>query len=228
MESTGTIQAIATAFSTGGIWMWAIFVAQIFSVTIIVERAMRLYMARKTNQTDLMTGYEDDLKGGKLEKVINRVNSMDSQPPIAKVIRAGAQAALDLGGREEIQAQMDEVLLSENSKLKARTGLLAMLGNTGTLLGLLGTIVGLIHAFSAVAGEDAAEKAAMLTKGIAMAMNTTAYGLIMAIPALVAFGILQSRTNTLSEDLNQAALKAFNLISFKNESAPKRKVRVRS
>ena len=103
-----------------------------------------------------------------------------------------------------------------------------MLGNTGTLLGLLGTIVGLIHSFASVAGEDAAEKAAMLTQGIAMAMNTTAYGLIMAIPALVAFGILQSRTNNLSEDLNQASLRAFNILSFKNESSPKRKVRTRS
>ena len=208
--------------------MWAIFVAQIFSVTIIVERLVRLYVSRKTDQTDIMHRYEDDLKSGNLEKVINKVNAMDTKPPIARVVQAGAQAALELGGREEIQAQMDEVLLNENSKLRARTGLLAMLGNTGTLLGLLGTIVGLIHSFASVAGEDAAEKAAMLTQGIAMAMNTTAYGLIMAIPALVAFGILQSRTNNLSEDLNQASLRAFNILSFKNESSPKRKVRTRS
>ena len=228
MENPGIFETIAIAFSQGGIWMWAIFVAQIFSIAIIVERVLKLYLTRKTDQARLVMLFESDMKSGELEDIIDKANAMPSEPPIARVVKAGAQAALDMGGRDEIQARMDEVLLSESSRIQKRTGLLAMLGNAGTLLGLLGTIIGLIKAFAAVADKDPVEKAAMLTNGIAMAMNTTAYGLIMAIPALVMFGILQSRTNSLSEDLNQAALKAYNLLSFKNEAATRRTPRVRT
>ncbi len=228
MENLGIIQLITTAFNQGGIWMWAIFVTQIFSIAIIAERVWKLYLSRDTNNAEMVKHFELDIKAGRLDNVIDRSKAMKEKMPISRVVRAGAQAALEMGGREEIQSQMDEVLLYENSRLSKRTGLLAMLGNTGTLLGLLGTIVGLIQAFSSVSGVDPVEKATLLTQGIAMAMNTTAYGLIMAIPALVMFGILQSRANALAEDLNQAALKVFNLLSFKYESVPKRTVRTKS
>lgn len=218
---------IATAFSTGGIWMWAILIAQVFSIAIMIERFMKLYMARKINQTQIVKQFEVDIKTGNFDQVVRRAQSLGKSSPIGNVIAAGAQAAMDLGGRDEIQAQMDEVLIHENSRLEKRTGLLAMLGNTGTLLGLLGTIVGLIQSFESVSGADPATKAALLTSGIAMAMNTTAYGLIMAIPALVAFGLLQSRSNELQQDLNKASLKAFNWMSFKYEYVPARTPRTK-
>jgi len=229
MENQGMFEAIIAAFNSGGVWMWAIFVAQIFSVAIIVERVMKLYMGRKKNQIDFVDRYESDIKHGDLEEVVRRAERYGSETPVAKVVAAGAQAALDMGGREEIQARMDEVLLSENAKLRNRTGLLAMIGNVGTLLGLLGTIVGLIKAFANTGSSDAAVEggANLLAQGVSMAMNTTAYGLIVAIPAVVAYGLLQSRATQLAEDLNQAALKAFNLLSFKHESSPKRKARVK-
>jgi len=229
MENQGTFEAIVMAFNSGGIWMWAIFVAQIFSVAIIAERVMKLYMGRKLNQLDFVDRYESDIKHGNLEDVIDRAYHAGSKTPVARVVAAGAQAALDMGGREEIQARMDEVLLSENAKLRKRTGLLSMIGNVGTLLGLLGTIVGLIKAFASTGSSDAAAEggANLLAQGVSMAMNTTAYGLIVAIPAVVAYGLLQSRATRLIEDLNQASLKAYNLLSFKHESSPKRKARVR-
>ncbi|MCB0413730.1 MAG: MotA/TolQ/ExbB proton channel family protein [Bdellovibrionales bacterium] len=224
----GLFELITTAFAQGGIWMWAILVAQVFSVAIVAERVWKLYLSRKINNSQIVKQFELDIKSGHLENVIKRAQLMPDRTPISRVLKAGAEAALEMGGREEIQSQMDEVLLYENARLNKRTGLLAMLANTGTLLGLLGTIIGLIQAFSSVSGVDPVEKATLLTKGIALAMNTTAYGLIMAIPALVMFGILQSRANTISEDLNQAALKAFNWLSFKYDSVPQRSVRVKT
>ena len=121
---------------------------------------------------------------------------------------------LHLQAQQQLYDMMDEVLLQEQESLEKRTGFLAMLGNVGTLLGLLGTIVGLIKAFSSVSNVNPVEKAAMLTQGISMAMNTTAYGLIMAIPALIMYAVLQNRATSLSEDLMQASLRAFNWLSF--------------
>src|SRR5204863_88231 len=82
-----------------------------------------------------------------------------------------------------------------------RTGYLAMIGNVATQVGLLGTIIGLIQCFAGVAGVDASEKARVLSDGIAEAMNCTAFGLIVAIPALVAFSLLQGRTQRRNIDI---------------------------
>jgi len=214
--------SISTAFSQGGIWMWAILAVQVVSIAIIIERVFHLYVLRKTSQKRVARHFEAPIKQGDLAQVIESSKRAGFLNPIGAVTRAGAQAAVDMGGREEIQSRMDEVLLNENSKLETRTGFLAMLGNVGTLLGLLGTIVGLIKAFGSVADVDPVTKASMLTQGISMAMNTTAYGLIMAIPALVMYAILQNRANKLSQDLNQASLRVFNWLSFSYDSKPQR------
>ena len=71
-------------------------------------------------------------------------------------------------------------------QLEKRTHYLATLANLATLLGLLGTVSGLIHAFSAVATVNPAEKANLLSASISEAMNCTAFGLMTAVPFLVA------------------------------------------
>ena len=226
---TSYITAIYQAFAQGGIWMWAIFAVQVVSVAIIAERIFHLYILRAPQQRKIVDQFERDIKSGDLERA-----AMAKPPMIGKahaiyaVVNAGAQAAINMGGKEEIQSKMDEILLDENEKLEKRTGFLAMFGNVGTLLGLLGTIVGLIKAFASVSGLDPIEKAARLSEGIAMAMNTTAYGLIMAVPALIMYAVLQNRANRLSSDLNQAALKAYNWLSFNNDQVTStQKLRVR-
>lgn len=218
------IQTISHAFTTGGIWMWSIMFVQIASVIIIAERVIYLYFRRSDNQKRLVNQFEKEIKKGNLEGAISRAQSFGSSEPIARAVRVGAQAALDLGGKEEVQARMDEVLLNEHANLEKRTGFLAMLGNVATLLGLLGTIVGLIEAFGGASNLDPIEKANILTQGVALAMNATAYGLITAIPALVMYSVLQNRANNLLEDLNQAALRVFNWLSYSFENSATRKV----
>ncbi|MCB0394253.1 MAG: MotA/TolQ/ExbB proton channel family protein, partial [Bdellovibrionales bacterium] len=85
----------------------------------------------------------------------------------------------------------------------------------------------LIQSFASVANLNAVEKSKVLTQGISLAMNTTAYGLIVAIPSLIAFAILSNRANSLTEDLNQAALKAYNWLSFSYDGVPKKPRAVR-
>ncbi len=221
----GLFSSVVGAFQHGGIWMWVIFVAQMFSLAIIVERVSALYFKRNDKQKAVARLFEDDIRKGQIDKVLTRAMKMGDSEAITRVIQVGAQASLDMGGREEIQSRMDEVLLAENSKLEKRTGFLAMIGNVGTLLGLLGTIVGLIDSFASVANANPMEKAALLSQGISIAMHSTAYGLIMAIPALVMYAVLTNRANALSEDLNQAALMVFNWLSFNNESVSIKKAR---
>ena len=90
--------------------------------------------------------------------------------------------------------------------------ILATLANIATLLGLLGTIIGLIQAFTAVAQADPAEKADLLSASIAVAMNTTAFGLIAAIPLLLIHSFLITKTAHLVDNVEKSALKALNLM----------------
>ncbi|MBC7753279.1 MAG: MotA/TolQ/ExbB proton channel family protein [Moraxellaceae bacterium] len=212
------ITKISQAFEHGGMWMYVILVIQLFSVAIMIERSIVLFGRKKLNQTALALGFEDDIRRGEIDAVINKANNLSTTEPVAKAILAGAKSAKFFGGKEEIQAKMDEVLLHENALLDRRTGFLSMLGNVATLVGLLGTITGMIKSFAAVSYASPTEKAALLAAGISEAMNATAYGLIAAIPALVAYAILMNRANLVSEDLNQGALKVFNWLSYNYES----------
>ncbi|MCM2281794.1 MAG: MotA/TolQ/ExbB proton channel family protein [Bdellovibrionaceae bacterium] len=224
MDATQSFSVIRF-FQEGGFWMLPILAAQVFSIAIIIERVFALYIRRQATRQALIQSFEEDIKKGNLDVVVNKGRQVSSSDPLGAVVAAGAQAALNLGGREEIQGKMDEVLLVENARLHKRTVFLAMLGNVGTLLGLLGTIVGMITSFGSIASADPIAKANILAAGISEAMNATAYGLVTAIPALVAFTVLQNRAQALFDDLNQGALRMFNLLSFHYESVPAKKVR---
>lgn len=222
MGSLDLFTEIAEAFRQGGFWMWFIFVMQVISIAIIVERLWVLYVQRSLTQRATAIEFEQDIRQGNLDLVLEKAKKLSFENPIGRAIFVGTRAAKDFGGQNEIQGKMDEVLLEEQAHIEQRTGYLSMLGNVGTLAGLLGTIVGMIKSFSAVGMANPEEKAILLSQGISEAMNTTAYGLIMAIPALIMFAILQNRTNLLSEDLNQGALKIFNWLSYAYEAVPAR------
>ena len=197
--------------------MWVILALHIVAMAIIAERVMVLYYKRKIGEKQFAAQFEKEIRRGDLHNVMTQLEQHKDQHAIARVMQAGTQAALNLGGKDEIQGKMDEILLEENARIEKRTGFLAMLANAGTLTGLLGTIVGMIKSFSAVTYASPVEKAALLSSGISEAMNTTAYGLIMAIPTLIMFSVLSNRGNELAEDLNQGSLKVFNWLSFTYE-----------
>lgn len=210
--------SMGRGFTSGdAIWMWAILAAQIVTIAIIAERVVALFMNRKDNQKELSKALAEDIRSGNLDKALRRSLQMSNSAPLGAVASAGIQAAIDMGGKEEIQLKMDEVLLEENSRVEKRIAFLAMFANVATLLGLLGTITGLIHSFAGISNANPAEKATILSQGISLAMNTTAYGLIVAVPALIMYAVLQNRASRLSDDLNKAALNLFIQLGFHYE-----------
>ena len=210
--------SMVAAFNHGGFWMWPILGLGLATIAIVIERTYALFVVRKMNQKQVADSFEEGIRRGEIENVIERARAQESQP-VARALVAGAKAAKALGGKDEIQGKMDEVLITENGLLDRRVGFLSMLGNVATLTGLLGTITGMIKSFAAVSYANPAEKAALLAAGISEAMNCTAFGLVVAIPAILAYSILQNRSNRLAEDMNQSALRVFNWLSFAFEPA---------
>ncbi|MCY4644766.1 MAG: MotA/TolQ/ExbB proton channel family protein [Bacteriovoracales bacterium] len=215
------LTTISSAFLQGGLYMWLILCLQVVSIAIIVERALVLFKKRAPTEFKFSSEFESLIRKGDLKAVQAKLEKVSAKAhPLARAIGAGVTAAVNLGGKDEIQGKMDEVLLDENARLERRTGFLAMLANVGTLMGLLGTITGMIKSFAAVSYASPMEKATLLSAGIAEAMNTTAYGLIMAIPTIIMFAILANRSTILSDDLNQGALRIYNWLSYAYEPVP--------
>jgi biopolymer transport protein ExbB len=115
--------------------------------------------------------------------------------------------------REDIEIAMEESMMEIIPQLEKRTPYVALASSIATLLGLLGTIMGLIQAFTAVANANPAEKADLLSASISVAMNTTAFGLMVAIPLLVGNSVLTAKTGEIIDSLEMASVKALNVIS---------------
>jgi biopolymer transport protein ExbB/TolQ len=112
--------------------------------------------------------------------------------------------------RDDFEAAMEESIMEAIPRLEKRTHYLAMFANIATLLGLLGTIIGLIKAFTAVAQVDPSLKAEILSTSISVAMNTTAFGLIVAIPLLFSYTVLQTKTTEIIDSLEMTVVKFVN------------------
>ncbi len=142
---------------------------------------------------------------------IEGATKLCDRSPVPRVVNAALTVAGQ--GTREIQTAVDEEAMEVLPMIEKRLPYLAMAANLSTLLGLLGTIQGLIQSFNSVAGAEPSQKGALLAKGIAVAMNTTAFGLIVAIPCLAAYTFLQGRSNRLVEQVDRAGARMVNLLS---------------
>ena len=204
------MQAIKTSFEAGGWPMYLILSVSIFVIGICAERINELFVkVRKLNKSHFVAQITGFITSGNYNRALTYCDVFNT--PLTRIVKAGLVVAPK--SDEETQAAMDEQSMRELPKLERRTGYLAMLGNVSTLIGLFGTILGLIHSFGAVASADPSEKAALLARGISEAMNCTAFGLLVAIPALICFSIFQGRTQHMVDDINEAAVTILNLVT---------------
>lgn len=137
----------------------------------------------------------------------------NTRSPIARIVAAGVARMSQSPRRDDIEMAMEEGVLEAIPKLERRTSYIAVLANIATLLGLLGTIIGLIAAFESITGVDPSKKAELLSASISTAMNTTAFGLISAIPLLLFHAMLQNKTTEIVDSLEMASVKVVNMLS---------------
>jgi biopolymer transport protein ExbB len=151
------------------------------------------------------------LEKGEFDKARDLVNKDKST--ISQMLAMGLARQGAVRRREDIEIAMEESMMEIIPQLEKRTPYIGLLSNIATLLGLLGTIMGLIDAFTAVANANPAEKADLLSASISVAMNTTAFGLMVAIPLLLIHAKLTSTTGQIVDSLEMASVKALNSIS---------------
>jgi len=200
---------IGTAFDKGGGNMYIILVTFVFLLGLLVERIVVLYFQANVDKEGFTKVLTKNVLNGDLKAALKLCSI--SKFPLALILQAGLMKAKE--SDLAVQAALDEAALREMPKIEKRTGFLAMIGNVAVLMGLLGTILGLIHAFGAVAEADAASKATELAAGIAEAMYNTAFGLAVAILAILGYAFLQAKSQTLVDDINETTVTLLNLIT---------------
>ena len=202
--------SIVGFFVTGGPFMYPILLVFAVGAAIAVERYVTLTQITSRNQS-LWTRVQPALVEGDFDRARELTSSDDST--IARLLNMGLDRQGAVRRREDIEIAMEESMMEIIPQLEKRTPYVALASNIATLLGLLGTIMGLISAFTAVANANPAEKADLLSASISVAMNTTAFGLIVAIPLLVTNQVLMAKTSAIIDSLEMASVKALNVIS---------------
>ena len=202
--------SIVAFFQKGGLFMYPIMLVFAVGMAITVERWLQLRRTQSVNSKmwDLV---HPVLVQGEFDKAREMVNKDKSN--MAKMLDMGLARQGAVRRREDIEIAMEESMMEIIPQLEKRTPYVALLANIATLLGLLGTIMGLIAAFTAVANANPAEKADLLSASISVAMNTTAFGLMSAIPLLLFHAMLTSTTGQIVDSLEMASVKALNSIS---------------
>ncbi len=205
---------MAKFYTDGGIFMHPIAFVSIFGLAIVIERFIFLFFKYNINANQFTAQIHKLVMANNIDRAIKLCNAA-APAVLAKVLKAGLTRANK--GEIEIANAIEEATLEIVPQVQKRTGTLQSLANIATLLGLLGTIMGLIEAFAAVANAPAEQKTQMLTAAIAIAMNTTAFGLIVAIPFLLAYVFLNNVTKKIIDEVDQHSVKLQNLLASRGK-----------
>ena len=190
--------------------MYPILLVFLAGMAITTERWLQLKRTRSVNR-NMWNVLLPILARGEFDKA--RAIIAKDRSVISQMLGTGLARLGKARRREDIEIAMEESMMEIIPQLEKRTPYVALLSNIATLLGLLGTIMGLIEAFTAVANANPAEKADLLSASISVAMNTTAFGLMSAIPLLLFHAKLTSTTGQIVDSLEMASVKVLNTIS---------------
>jgi len=197
-------------FNNGGLFMYVILGVSIVALALFLERVTFLYFRLKLDTEKVFQKIVFFLEKANYSDALQECCKVEKHP-LGRILKAGL---LKSDKKDKaIERAMEEKLMTEIPLLKKRINYLAMIANIATLLGLLGTIIGLITAFEGVSNASAAMKQEILAQGISVAMLTTAFGLIVAVPCIVGYYFLNNRGDYLIEQFDEKALRLFNVLS---------------
>jgi biopolymer transport protein ExbB len=204
------MEGVVRFFKEGGTWMYPLIAISAFALAVILERLFYYYIHCRLNAKALLTQITRLVRNGDVEKA--RQLCAKTKTPLTSILESALWHFQQQEPDHEIQNAVDEIALRELPRIQRRTHYLSLFANVATLLGLLGTIFGLQEAFGALAAADPSQKATVLARGIAIAMNTTALGLIVAVPCMITFSILGSKANALIEEIDESSVRLLNFL----------------
>ncbi len=194
----------------GGVFMWPILLCAVIGATISAERVIFLFLRASVHAQTFLAQIQRHVLAGEYESALKLCNA-ESAAVLPRVLKAGLLRA----GRpeNEVRDALEEATLEITPLVQQRIPYMTTIANLCTLLGLLGTIQGLILSFHAVAEASAEQRSTALASGIAVAMNATFAGLLVAIPVLSVHAVVAARANRILDEVDYASARLVNLLN---------------
>ncbi len=189
------IQSVAAQFNAGGAFMWVILAAFTVGFAVMLERIFYFFVYCSGDSLKPAQKILYHLQKGEAQEALKVANRRKT--PLHRLLQSAIAKYVSGASVEKITESVEQSAIRELPRLSKRINYLSLVANVATLLGLLGTITGLQVSFGSLANVDAAQKASMLANGIAQAMNTTAFGLIVAVPCMVMYTVLSNKQQEL-------------------------------
>jgi biopolymer transport protein ExbB len=208
------MSGFAQFFVEGGIWMLPIAGVSVVALAVCIERVYAIMVVYNTDGKKLWQQVSAAVKSNQDAEAISACDKA-GKSALAHVLKNGVAHAH--GGEEVVATAVEEAVLEITPQIQKRTSSLGGLASLATLLGLLGTVMGLIEAFKVVAEAPADQKSVLMTKAIAVAMNTTAFGLLVAIPVTMVYLLLVGTTKKISDDMDVYSLKLENALRLRRK-----------
>lgn len=193
----------------GGIFMWVILFASICGLAIILEKTYTFLTKEKRLTENEKNKLYKSLRTGNREEILRLCK--DKTDSVSKSVTKIVSnmdinfAELDNSHRQVIEGIISESILEQTTELEKGMSLLGTVVNAAPQLGLLGTVTGMITAFSALT-RNSESTARIVASGISEALYTTAFGLIVAIPALVFYNYFNRQIDIIVAEMERAAL----------------------
>jgi biopolymer transport protein ExbB len=200
-----------TVLENGGVFMYVILGVSLIALALFCERSSFLFLRLKLNMDKAFKRIMMPLERANYRGALEECSRIETHP-MGRILKAGLMKS-DRKDKD-IERAMEEKILMEIPKIRARVNYLPLFANISTLLGLLGTIMGLITAFQSVSNANEAMKQEVLAQGISMAMLTTAAGLVVAIPCLAGYYLLTNRSDFFIDQFEEKALALANTLSM--------------
>ena len=204
-------KTISRFIQEGGAVEYLILAFLAIGLSIFLERFWFFFLKCRVNSKKLLgdvTTLIRKEKYGEARKVCSQTES-----PLGFILEAGIWKYEQSGSPQDVKDSIEEVSLRELPRLQRRTHYLGLLANLCTLVGLLGTIFGLQEAFAALEAADPSQKSKLLARGITLALNATALGLMSAMLCMAAFSFLGSKANILLEQIDESVLRLVNFLT---------------
>jgi len=187
-------------FLKGGIVMWPILLCSIIGLTVIIDRYIVLRKA-KINVPAFMVRIRGLIKKKDISGAVSYC--MEEKSPIANIVRKGLKKFRV--GHERVKEAIEHAGSAEVSKLEKGLPVLATVAGIAPLLGFLGTVTGMISAFMTIEELQGTANPSDLAGGIWEALLTTAFGLIVGIPALAFYNYFLTAVKKLVGDMEAVA-----------------------
>ncbi len=208
------IDSLAQFFKDGGPAMWFNIAVSAVAIAVIIERIIVLAFGLNLNAGPFMEQIQKLVLSGNVDRAVKLCGAAPSAA-LSRVVRAGLTRANR--GEQEVARALEEAVLEVTPAISKRISSLWSLANVATLVGLIGTITGLIGTFKALSAASPEQKAVLLSKGIAEAMNNTAFGLTIAVTCIVAHLLLSSKAKAMIEAVEYNALRLENMLGRRTE-----------